>query len=545
MAEEEEQVVNQMAPEQKMAELFDELPFKKKVRKFFEGLKQPPDTGEYKWARLQLLRLCAPVAAVVVPIIAMILLSIFAAIRPEIVRTYDVKILNPEPPRELEEPIEPPDPIEPPEPVDDFEVDLTKPPTRFAGPATDFSPKPADFNAVALVKSPVIMKGIYGARNSGMRGQALNKYGGNAITELAVLRALRWLKKYQEEDGSWSTATAHGKGRYRGAKAGMTGLGLLTFLAHGETPASEEFGFTVEKAMQWLIENQTAEGNFEHRDNHDYCLPIAAYALSEAYGLTKIPAVQESAQKAIKAILKGQHASGGWNYNMNQENRDDTSIMAWCAQALKAAKMAGLFYGTDDEGAVNQAMDKAITAFKANYLKDAEYGGHFKYTNESDAHPQLTGLGVLCLQLLGEAGCPEVKGGLQWLDRNCKFTVEEPWSKRPFYHYYYITQAKFHAGGETWKQWNKEFSIPLCREQFVIKGAGVDGKDIGYWDSWSRIEREYGPVYNTTLAALMLQVYYRYLPTFMGAPRQAGGAQEQETKKSFKSGDDIGVRITM
>ncbi|MFO7871293.1 MAG: von Willebrand factor type A domain-containing protein [Kiritimatiellia bacterium] len=31
------------------------------------------------------------------------------------------------------------------------------PPTRFAGPATDFSPKPADFNSVALVKSPVIV----------------------------------------------------------------------------------------------------------------------------------------------------------------------------------------------------------------------------------------------------------------------------------------------------------------------------------------------------------------------------------------------------
>jgi hypothetical protein len=32
----------------------------------------------------------------------------------------------------------------------------------------------------------------------------------------------------------------------------MTGLAILTFLAHGETPSSEEFGETVTKGVQYL-----------------------------------------------------------------------------------------------------------------------------------------------------------------------------------------------------------------------------------------------------------------------------------------------------
>lgn len=47
-------------------------------------------------------------------------------------------------------------------------------------PTTDFSPQPVEFDAVAMTKSPVIMKGIYGSGSSGARGQAIHRYGGKA-----------------------------------------------------------------------------------------------------------------------------------------------------------------------------------------------------------------------------------------------------------------------------------------------------------------------------------------------------------------------------
>ena len=63
-----------------------------------------------------------------------------------------------------------------------------------------------------------------------------------------LLKALYWLKKVQNPDGSW----AKGWGR----QEAMTGLALLTFLAYGETPTSKEFGTTVRKAMEWLANHK-------------------------------------------------------------------------------------------------------------------------------------------------------------------------------------------------------------------------------------------------------------------------------------------------
>ena len=73
--------------------------------------------------------------------------------------------------------------------------------------------------------------------------------------------------------------------------------------------------------------------------------------------------------------------------------------------------------------------------------------------------------------------------------------------------------VKFHHGKEVWDQWNRMFARELVQSQTVLQGAGIDGKDIGYWEAPGGKEK-HGLVYNTTLCALMLQVYYRYLPTY-------------------------------
>lgn len=97
-----------------------------------------------------------------------------------------VQIMEPEAIEELDEIEEIKEiPPVPSEPIDEvFTPDVSMPhETPPATPPSDFSPQPAEFDAVAIIKSPVIMKGIYGSRSPGMRGSTLRQYGGGMAGE--------------------------------------------------------------------------------------------------------------------------------------------------------------------------------------------------------------------------------------------------------------------------------------------------------------------------------------------------------------------------
>ena len=557
-------------PEYSMMELFDELSFSEKWSKVFAGLKMDKDSGDYKFAKLQLLRLMAPISAVVVPIIAIGVIAILAQIQPPPPPPVEIMIQEPDQVEELddieeikEEPPEPPDPVEISEIIPDVDV-VTDVPT----PPTEFSPVPTEFDSVAMIKSPMIMKGILGSRNPGARGAARAMFGGNNATEGAVMRALRWLKHTQQEDGSWkgeakkykaikkkpvppqTEQAEFSKQRKNAIKAqekarsAYTAMALLTFLAHGETPASPEFGFTVESAIGFLLDSHHS-GRFKHGDKNEYTLPIAAYALSEASALVRVSSIEEAATAAIRAIVKGQHGSGGWDYNLRGGDRDDTSYMGWCAQALKAAKMADL-----DVDGLEQACKKSIEGFK----KNADPNGGFGYT-DARAKNKLDGVGVLCMQLHGEGKSQEVIKGLKKIKKTSKVTWEMPKNGKKvtqqLYYWYYNTQAMFHAGGEYWKPWNKQFAKALVKNQVkVLKEVSgyTDHKskpqDIGFWVSPMPAEHTGGNTQDTCLCALQLQVYYRYLPTFksIGDLAPPPDAEDEEEEEKIE-GKDVVVDI--
>ncbi|MCE9614593.1 MAG: hypothetical protein K8T26_09975 [Lentisphaerae bacterium] len=533
-----------------LMEIFDELTFLEKWKKVFHGLKQPKDSGEYKYARLQLLRLWAPFAAVAVPAF-LILLMVSLGVTQASKREYEVQVMEPEAMEELDEEteklieeIEPPEPIETDVPDEANINNEVVTENTTVGPATDFSPQPAQLDSVAITKSPVVLRGILGSRNPGARGSALAGFGGSAATERSVLLSLRWLKKYQEPDGSWSTGSGGSENQYGGAKPAMTGLALLTFLAHGETPASDEFGPTVERAIKWLVSNQEENGDFKGKDEHNYSQPIATYALCEAFALTRIPMVKTAAEKSVTRIVKGQNPVGFlWNYNFDPRalmkanspgDRNDLSYAGWCMQALKAASTAGV----EVEG-LAEAKKKAIEGMRKNSATGADGTVGFGYSGP--AQEPITSAGTLCMMLLGAGKSKEVNGAVLWLKRvDCDWA--KPWSDSPLYHWYYVTQVKFHSGGGTWAEWNKQFSPQLVKNQIVVKDAIADSKgklaDIGYWKPAGPKEYCQGYVYNTTLCALMLQVYYRYLPTY----KTPEAVEEAATTLSDEN-KDIDVQI--
>ena len=396
------------------------------------------------------------------------------------------------------------------------------------------NPQPQTSDVVVL-PNPVIITNLFGdIRDIDTRGMRVTFFDGDCQREEALMRALRWLKKNQQPDGSWPQQ-----------KIAMTGLAILTFLAHGETPRdSQEFGATVQRALDFLIKNQRTDGKFNGMDDGEYAHPIATYALCEAYGMTLNPNVKAAAEKALVPIIKGQHPTGGWTYKMdpgpeaNDEFRDDTSFMGWCVQALKAAHLAKI-----QVNGLERAMKLAVKGFKAN----AHPSGGFGYIGPGTGG--LTSVGCLCMQLLGASNENEVKKALDvidtWVPTFSSYASAPEEERRfymmasPQYYFYYATQCRIHQGGKHWRNWTEAMTPCYVKAQLVeakaIRDAkGVD-RDIGWWENADAHSDR--PVMDTCLAALQLMVYYRYLPTTTeGAVR----AEEEIVAVSIDT-DDIPI----
>lgn len=377
------------------------------------------------------------------------------------------------------------------------------------------------------VQSPLTMRGLFAGRSASGRASALKKYGGrgSGATESAVLRALEWLKEHQLEDGSWE-----GEGHAR-CKTAMTGLALLTFLAHGETPTSERYGKTVEKAIRFLVEvDAKSDGTFNHSDGSMYAQGIASYALAEAFALTRIPSIKPVMELAVGRIVQGQQSTGAFNYGLNTADvRRDTSVAGWMTQAMKAAYISGA-----SVTGLKEAMDLAIQGFKINYN---ETDAQFKYApggpkvGDADPNagssPSVTPIGILAMQLLGHAKDPEVTGGLNSIANWEPLWTEKHPSGWPLYTWYYTTQAFFQSGGKSWDRWNNVFA------RMLVQNQNADGS----WTPTGVSEGVYGPVYGTCFSALSLMVYYRFLPTY-----QPIEVEEAPTEKKL---DDISIEVTL
>ena len=486
--------------------------------RMIRGLAQPADTRAYKEARIALERLSAPLVAVLIPSLAAVVLAVVTALQPSTAATVESIVIADvveDPP--IDEPPPPVDDVAAPE--DDITVDVAQPDAPAIAkvivedPVAPPSATPVKYldNAVLPIVSPTSIKGPadYGARSSDGRRRALGPGAGqgDARTEASVLKALRWLKHVQRPDGSWAGPSP----------TAMTGLAVLTYLAHGETPSSREFGATVGRALDYLIASQRDEQGvtrFRGSDGNEYAFLIATYALCEAYGMTRNPNAGEAAKKGLARIIAGQSPTGGWDYKLNRAStRDDLSFGGWALQALKAGKMAGLrVEGLDD------CVKKSVRYLKTRAFRK----GGFGYC-AGGAPTGLTATGCLALQLLGAAREKEVRSALDFMRAWRPVWENHPGGKNAQYYSYYATQCKYQAGMRrdaapadqtSWKKWNAEMkaAYPKAMTELPERIPDSEGRPcaMGYWQNRDAYD---APVMGTCLCALQLMVYYRYLPT--------------------------------
>ncbi len=221
-------------------------------------------------------------------------------------------------------------------------------------------------------------------------------------SERAVNAALVWLANHQDYDGHWSLQhytheckdkTCSGEGELS-ADAGATAMGLLPFLAAGQTHKAKcPYKEHVHKAVQWLIAHQQSDGNLaQGAVQMMYSHGLATIALCEAYGLTGDKQVGMAAQGAVNFILSAQNtADGGWRYN--PKDPGDTSVVGWQLMALKSAHMAGLSVG----GSVFSGTSKWLDSVAVHD------GAEYAYQPNQGPSPTMTSVGLLCRQYLARS----------------------------------------------------------------------------------------------------------------------------------------------
>ena len=345
-----------------------------------------------------------------------------------------------------------------------------------------------------MLKTMVLPNVMKGRCNSSDRIARLTKAGGKASMDKQVLKALRWLKIQQQPEGNFGTKFP----------VAMTAFALLAYSGHCETVDSPEFGETVKKAIAYLV-NVADKGKgmmATSRDRHvSYEHGIAVYALADAYSMNKsastpFPRISPILKKAVAVIIEGQTNGGGWLYSYGSNGIGDLSVSGWNVQALKGAQLTGIKFS-----GLETAIKKAV-----RYLKAAEdpngTDGYWKYRVQDGQKGKLslTGVGAFCARILGVPSQLENKALDLINSKNPK-----KFNANAAYSWYYYSRAAFQKQGKHWNDFNKSY-------QEVI--AAAQEKD-GSWppSSGHGYVAQDGEIYSTALCTLMLEVYYRYLPT--------------------------------
>jgi hypothetical protein len=422
-------------------------------------------------------------------------------------------------------------------PLAETETDVADTPrTAAAANASPVAPAPkpsSPANATQVAVSPAVAATAgshYSRRNEEGRLELVEGEGGNAETEAAVSAALRWLASAQSRDGRWEAnrfgagqehaVLGHNRGGAgRGADTGISSLALLAFLGAGHSHLGGAYQDTVRRGLDFLLRSQAADGSLFGEATlyaQMYCHSMATFALAEAQAMTGDRRLEPAVVKAVNFCLASQNAtSGGWRYRPGDSG--DTSQLGWQMMALASAERAGIRMPSNTWIRVERFLRS---------VRRGSYGGLASYRPDSGPSTSMTAEALYCRLLLegvhGEAleesAAAEAAGAL---------LAAVPTAERVnLYYWYYATLALHHRHQQNeraaidWQTWNEALMAALLATQVN------DGADVGSWNTNTVWGGYGGRVYTTAMAAMCLEVYYRYAPS---APRGRWTAVRPET----------------
>lgn len=370
--------------------------------------------------------------------------------------------------------------------------------------------------AVAPETTTSVATSTYALRNAPGRLGLVAGQGGNAETEAAVAAALRWLVAAQARDGRWD-AVQFGAGQEemvlgqnrggagRNADTGITALALLAFLGAGHSHVQGEYQDTVRRGLDFLLRSQAADGSLFGDATlyaQMYCHSMATFALSEAQAVTGDRRLETAVTKAVNYGLAAQNTStGGWRYRPGDTG--DTSQLGWQIMALASAERAGIKIPDQTWNRVERFL---------RTVRRGNNGGLASYRPDSPVSTSMTAEALYCRLVLQEMTGVEL-GEPAAAEATAQLLAAKPGAERVnLYYWYYATLALHHqqhssdAAATAWRAWNDGMTDALTKTQLT------EGNDAGSWSTNTIWGGYGGRVYTTAMAAMCLEVYYRYAP---------------------------------
>lgn len=343
-----------------------------------------------------------------------------------------------------------------------------------------------------------------GRTTEGRKALAL-KSGATEASEAAVALALEWLANHQSPDGGWNydhrlgacNARCGNSGSLTDCRTGATAQALLPFLGAGQTHKKGKYQKQVAAGLYFLTQQMKVRtqlglqcGDLAQGGGNMYSHGMATIVLCEAYGMTHDKGLLLPAQLSLNHIVYAQDpVGGGWRYTPRTPG--DTSVVGWQLMALKSGHLAYLQVPPQTITGANKFLDSVMSDY-------AYYG----YTDPGRGQAT-TAIGLLCRMYLGwKKDHPGIEKGIQFLSQTGP-------SKGNMYYNYYATQCLRHYEGEMWDKWNVKMRDQLVNSQEKaghLRGSwhmnGDHGSDRG------------GRLYCTSMATMILEVYYRHMPLY-------------------------------
>lgn len=328
----------------------------------------------------------------------------------------------------------------------------------------------------------------------------------NPESELALDRGLAWLARTQGTQGNWESNDL-----------GLVGLGALAFLSAGHMPGRGKYGDNVDRALKYIVKNAKPSGllNIADAQRDLYNHGLTAFVLGQAYGMTDDPQIGKTLDKALKLIANTQCDDGGWDYKARRQAvGHDLSLSVMQAKALRSAVDSGFEVRND---VIKLAIQSVRDRYKADNgarglderAKDG--GGQFTYDGNRGT-VAMAACGVVCMQEFGQYDDWRIAKNLDLISKEVsRLKPAKGSGDVPFdaYTLYYVGQAVYQAGGDSWRQ-----NYPVLRDHLItaqVRRPDAAAED-GSWKDTRWVHGKQGQLYGTSVACFILAIPNRYLP---------------------------------